>query len=63
MVAKANSSPDPIFRLPDLGEGLEEAELIEWCMHVGQHVEENQTLARMDTAKAMWWTLPARELA
>ena len=29
------------FRLPDLGEGLEDAELIEWCVHVGQHVQEN----------------------
>jgi pyruvate dehydrogenase E2 component (dihydrolipoamide acetyltransferase) len=41
------------FRLPDLGEGLEEAELIEWCVHVGQHVHENDTLAKMETAKAL----------
>lgn len=41
------------FCLPDLGEGLEDAELIEWCVHVGQRVEENETLAKMETAKAL----------
>src|ERR1700679_397821 len=47
-----NSSPND-FCLPDLGEGLDEAELIEWCVHVGQRVEENDTLAKMETAKAL----------
>jgi pyruvate dehydrogenase E2 component (dihydrolipoamide acetyltransferase) len=49
-------SADPavnIFTLPDLGEGLEEAELIEWCVEVGQHVAEFDPLARMETAKAV----------
>src|SRR6185437_12762163 len=41
------------FCLPDLGEGLEDAELIEWSVHVGQRVEENDTLAKMETAKAL----------
>ena len=41
------------FRLPDLGEGLEEAELVEWCVHVGQQVQENDILAKMETAKAL----------
>ena len=41
------------FRLPDLGEGLEEAELVEWCVNVGQHVQENDVLAKMETAKAL----------
>ena len=41
------------FRLPDLGEGLEEAELIEWCVNVGQRVNENDVLAKMETAKAL----------
>jgi pyruvate dehydrogenase E2 component (dihydrolipoamide acetyltransferase) len=50
--------PDPRqqpddFRLPDLGEGLEEAELVEWCVNVGQHVQENDVLAKMETAKAL----------
>ncbi len=41
------------FCLPDLGEGLEEAELIEWCVHVGDRVAENDVLAKMETAKAL----------
>ena len=52
MVAKSETQ-DPIFYLPDLGEGLEEAELIEWNVRVGQRVEENDTLAKMETAKAL----------
>src|SRR5262245_8499815 len=52
MVASADSK-DPIFYLPDRGEGLDEAELIEWCVRVGQRVEENTTLAKMETAKAL----------
>jgi pyruvate dehydrogenase E2 component (dihydrolipoamide acetyltransferase) len=47
------STANEDFRLPDLGEGLEEAELVEWCVHVGQHVEENDVLAKMETAKAL----------
>src|SRR5260221_7184369 len=41
------------FCLPDLGEGLEEAELLEWCVHVGDRVAENDTVAKMETAKAL----------
>jgi pyruvate dehydrogenase E2 component (dihydrolipoamide acetyltransferase) len=52
MVSRASISPND-FCLPDLGEGLEDAELIEWNVHVGQRVEENQTLAKMETAKAL----------
>jgi pyruvate dehydrogenase E2 component (dihydrolipoyllysine-residue acetyltransferase) len=48
-----SDSPANIFILPDLGEGLDEAELIEWCVEVGQHVAEFDTLARMETAKAV----------
>lgn len=51
MPESANGAND--FRLPDLGEGLEEAELVEWCVHVGQHVNENDILAKMETAKAL----------
>jgi pyruvate dehydrogenase E2 component (dihydrolipoamide acetyltransferase) len=52
MVAKSEAQ-DPIFYLPDLGEGLEEAELIEWNVRVGQRVAENDILAKMETAKAL----------
>src|SRR5438477_2744622 len=52
MVARSSGNPND-FCLPDLGEGLEDAELIEWCVHVGQKVEENDILAKMETAKAV----------
>src|SRR6059058_5796942 len=52
MVARSNVNPND-FCLPDLGEGLEEAELIEWCVHVGDRVAENDVLAKMETAKAL----------
>ena len=52
MVVNAESQ-NPIFYLPDLGEGLEEAELIEWSVRVGQRVQENDVLAKMETAKAL----------
>ena len=52
MVARRSGNPND-FCLPDLGEGLEEAELIEWVVHVGQRVKENDMLAKMETAKAL----------
>src|SRR5258707_5950085 len=52
MAVRSSSSAND-FCLPDLGEGLEEAELIEWCVHVGDRVAENDTLAKMETAKAL----------
>ena len=53
MVAKIGCVGTRISYLPDLGEGLEEAELIEWCVRVGQQVNENDVLAKMETAKAL----------
>ena len=41
------------FILPDLGEGVHEAELIRWCVAVGDTVNEHQTLAEMETDKAL----------
>lgn len=41
------------FRLPDLGEGLPEAELVQWSVAVGDHVTLNQTIAEVETAKAV----------
>ena len=52
MVSKTNKQESE-FRLPDLGEGLEEADLIEWCVHPGQRVKEDDILAKMETAKAL----------
>jgi pyruvate dehydrogenase E2 component (dihydrolipoamide acetyltransferase) len=40
------------FLLPDLGEGVAEAELIDWKVSPGDAVAEHQTLAEMETDKA-----------
>lgn len=42
-----------IFKLPDLGEGLPDAEIHEWFVKVGDKVEVDQPLASMETAKAL----------
>ena len=42
-----------IFKLPDLGEGLPDAEIVEWHVKVGDEVEEGQTLVSVETAKAI----------
>lgn len=41
------------FRLPDLGEGLTEAEVVQWLVQPGDTVALNQTLAEVETAKAV----------
>jgi pyruvate dehydrogenase E2 component (dihydrolipoamide acetyltransferase) len=41
------------FRLPDLGEGLTEAEVIQWLVAPGDVVTLNQNLAEVETAKAV----------
>ncbi|SDR78370.1 dihydrolipoamide acetyltransferase family protein [Microbacterium paraoxydans] len=41
------------FRLPDLGEGLTEAEVVQWLVAPGDSVALNQTLAEVETAKAV----------
>ena len=41
------------FRLPDLGEGLTEAEVVTWLVAPGDTVTLNQTLAEVETAKAV----------
>lgn len=42
-----------IFHLPDLGEGLAEAEVREWYVKEGDVVKVDQPLASMETAKAV----------
>jgi 2-oxoisovalerate dehydrogenase E2 component (dihydrolipoyl transacylase) len=42
----------PDFLLPDLGEGLEEAEIITWHVQVGDHVDVDQPIVEVETAKA-----------
>ena len=41
-----------IFRLPDVGEGTTEAEIVAWHVAVGDRVEEDQALADVMTDKA-----------
>ncbi len=40
------------FRLPDIGEGIAEAEIVAWHIKVGDRVEEDQQIADMMTDKA-----------
>ncbi|GMQ98840.1 MAG: dihydrolipoamide acetyltransferase family protein [Acidimicrobiia bacterium] len=39
------------FRLPDIGEGLTEAEIVEWSVAVGDEVEVDQLIVEIETAK------------
>ncbi len=41
------------FKLPDLGEGLPEADILEWHVKEGDHVDEDQLLVSVETAKAV----------
>ena len=52
MAGKTSTDPN-IFILPDLGEGVHEAELIRWLVKPGDRVEEHQTVAEMETDKAL----------
>lgn len=40
------------FRLPDVGEGLTEGEILQWLVAVGDTVTVNQPLCEIETAKA-----------
>ncbi|MBW3578124.1 MAG: 2-oxo acid dehydrogenase subunit E2 [Actinobacteria bacterium] len=40
------------FVVPDLGEGLESGEIVAWHVDVGDHVELNQDICELETAKA-----------
>ncbi len=42
-----------IFKLPDLGEGLIEAEIVKWLVAQGDEVKTDQTLVSVETAKAI----------
>ncbi len=42
-----------IFNLPDLGEGLPDAEIHEWFVKEGDTVKLDQPLVSMETAKAV----------
>ncbi len=42
-----------LFNLPDLGEGLPDAEIVEWHVKEGDTVQEDQPMVSMETAKAV----------
>jgi 2-oxoisovalerate dehydrogenase E2 component (dihydrolipoyl transacylase) len=41
------------FKLPDLGEGLQEADIVEWHIEAGQSVQADQIIVSVETAKAI----------
>lgn len=41
-----------LFRLPDIGEGVAEAEIVAWHVKVGDHIKEDQPLLDVVTDKA-----------
>ncbi|HEX9762727.1 MAG TPA: dihydrolipoamide acetyltransferase family protein, partial [Acidimicrobiia bacterium] len=41
------------FRLPDIGEGLTEAEVVRWLVAVGEPVAEDQAIVEVETDKAV----------
>ncbi|MEU6224468.1 dihydrolipoamide acetyltransferase family protein [Streptomyces sp. NPDC047042] len=43
---------EQVFRLPDLGEGLTDAEIVEWKVAVGDTVTIDQIVVEVETAKA-----------
>ena len=38
-----------VFKMPDLGEGTVEAEIVAWHVKVGEHVDEDQDMAEVMT--------------
>ena len=42
-----------VFELPDIGEGLTEADIVRWHVPVGSSVELDQVLVEVETAKAV----------
>ncbi len=42
-----------VFKLPDLGEGLSEAEILRWHVQVGDHIEVDAPMLAVETAKAV----------
>ena len=41
------------FRLPDVGEGLEEAEIVQWKVSVGQKIQANQPMVEIESSKSL----------
>lgn len=52
-MAHASDGRSLEFKLPDLGEGLTEAEIVRWMVEVGDVVAVDQPVVEVETAKAM----------
>jgi pyruvate dehydrogenase E2 component (dihydrolipoamide acetyltransferase) len=48
----SSTGPGDDFRLPDVGEGLESAEIVEWLVREGESVERDQPLVEILTDKS-----------
>ncbi|GAB4099478.1 dihydrolipoamide acetyltransferase family protein [Sinomonas halotolerans] len=53
MTVSTHTQTGRVFRLPDLGEGLTEAELVRWLVAVGEEIAVDQPIAEVETAKAV----------
>ncbi|MEE4246072.1 MAG: 2-oxo acid dehydrogenase subunit E2 [Kangiellaceae bacterium] len=49
----ASSASGEVFKLPDLGEGLPDAEIVRWLVAEGDSVTTDQPMVAMETAKAV----------
>ncbi|TQV81522.1 2-oxo acid dehydrogenase subunit E2 [Aliikangiella coralliicola] len=53
----SNNAPSaasgPVFNLPDLGEGLPDAEIVRWLVNEGDELSVDQPMVEMETAKAV----------
>jgi 2-oxoisovalerate dehydrogenase E2 component (dihydrolipoyl transacylase) len=52
-MGRLTMSETKVFLLPDLGEGLTEAELVHWLVAVGDEIRVDQPIAEVETAKSM----------
>nr|BAX89995.1 pyruvate dehydrogenase complex, E1 beta and E2 units [Kibdelosporangium sp. AK-AA56] len=50
---RALPAAELVFTVPDLGEGLAEAEVVEWRVAVGDRVAVDQVVAEVETAKSV----------
>ncbi|MBT2485195.1 2-oxo acid dehydrogenase subunit E2 [Microbacterium sp. ISL-108] len=48
-----SGTTNQVFRLPDLGEGLTEAGLVQWLVAVGDAISTDQPVAEVETAKSI----------